>query len=81
MNLLERSAMRISLGHALDFTAFFYHYCRLGTEVQAAAEEEMTIGTEQGFQLWQALGTLHKGAGMLLQGRREEATAAPPQGI
>jgi serine/threonine protein kinase/predicted ATPase len=62
-----------SLGHAVDFTAFLRHYCRLGAEVQAAAEEEMAIGTEQGFQLWHALGTLHKGAGMLLQGRREEA--------
>jgi predicted ATPase/energy-coupling factor transporter ATP-binding protein EcfA2 len=62
-----------SLGHATDFTAFLYHYCRLGTEVQAAAEEEMTIGTDQGFQLWQALGTLHKGAALLLQGRPSEA--------
>ena len=62
-----------SLGHAVDFTAFLYHYCRLGAEVQAAAEEEMAIATEQGFPLWHALGTLHKGAGMLLQGRREEA--------
>ena len=62
-----------SLGHAVDFTAFLYHYCRLGAEVQAAAEEEMAIATEQGFQLWHALGTLHKGAGMLLQGQREEA--------
>jgi predicted ATPase len=56
----------------VDFTAYLYHYCRLGAEVQAAAEEELAIGTEQGFQLWQALGTLHKGAGMLLQGQREE---------
>jgi serine/threonine protein kinase/tetratricopeptide (TPR) repeat protein len=62
-----------SLGHAVDFTAFLYHYCRLGAEVQAAAEEETGIGTEQGFQLWQALGTLHKGAGLLLQSRRDEA--------
>jgi class 3 adenylate cyclase/tetratricopeptide (TPR) repeat protein len=62
-----------SLGHAVDFTAYLYHYCRLGAEVQAAAEEEAALGTQQGFQLWQALGTLHKGAGMLLQGRPEEA--------
>jgi class 3 adenylate cyclase/tetratricopeptide (TPR) repeat protein len=62
-----------SLGHAVDFTAILSHYCRLGSEVQAAAEEEVAIGAEQGFQLWHALGTLHKGAGMLLQGRREEA--------
>ena len=62
-----------SLGHALDFTAFLYHYCRLGAEMQAAAAEEIALGTEQGFQLWQALGTLHSGAGMLLQGRRDAA--------
>jgi serine/threonine protein kinase/predicted ATPase len=61
-----------SLGHAVDFTAFLSCYCRLGTEVQAAANEELTLGAEQGFQLWQALGTLHKGAGLLLKGRREE---------
>jgi class 3 adenylate cyclase/predicted ATPase len=61
-----------SLGHAVDFTAVLHHDCRLGAEVLAAAEEELTIGTEHGFQLWRALGTLHKGAGMLLQGRRED---------
>jgi class 3 adenylate cyclase/tetratricopeptide (TPR) repeat protein len=61
-----------SLGHAVDFTAYLNCYCRLGAEVQAAAEEEITIGTEQGFQLWHALGTLHRGAGMLMQSRREE---------
>jgi serine/threonine protein kinase/tetratricopeptide (TPR) repeat protein len=62
-----------SLGHAIDFTAYLHHYCRLGAEVQAAAEEEIALGTEQGFQLWHALGTLHKAAGMLLQGHRGEA--------
>jgi serine/threonine protein kinase/predicted ATPase len=62
-----------SIGHALDFAAFLHLYCRLGTEAQAAAEEEMALGAEQGFQLWRALGTLHKGAAILLQGRPEEA--------
>ena len=64
-----------SLGHSLDFTAFLSNYCRLGTELEQAADEEMAIGTEQGFQLWHALGTLHKGAAMLLQSRPEEALA------
>jgi class 3 adenylate cyclase/predicted ATPase len=61
-----------SLGHAVDFMAYLCHYCRLGAEVQTAAEEELAIATEEGFQLWHALGTLHRGAGMLLQGQREE---------
>jgi len=62
-----------SIGHALDFAAFLHLYCRLGAEAQAAAEEELALGTEQGFQLWRAVGTLHKGAGLLLQGRHAEA--------
>ncbi|HEV3121413.1 MAG TPA: hypothetical protein VGY53_05900, partial [Isosphaeraceae bacterium] len=70
-----------SLGHAVDFTAFLYQYCRLGAEVDAAAEEEIALATEQGFQLWHALGTLHKGAGKLLQGRREEAMPLLLQGF
>jgi predicted ATPase len=62
-----------SLGHAIDFSACLYQSCRLSAEVQAAGEEETALATEQGFPLWNALGILHKGAGMLLQGRREEA--------
>ena len=62
-----------STAHALDFTACLYQFSRLGSEVQAAAEEEIAIATDQGFQLWHALGTLHKGAGLLLHGRRDDA--------
>jgi predicted ATPase len=64
-----------SLEHAIDFAAYLSHYCRLGAEVQARGEEEMAVATEQGFPFWHALGTLHKGAGMLLQGQREESLA------
>jgi len=59
--------------HAVDFSAFFYNYCKLGAEMKAAAEEELAIGTDQGFALWHALGILHTGAGLLLQGRAMEA--------
>jgi predicted ATPase len=62
-----------SLEHAIDFAAYLAYYCRSGPVVQARGEEEMAVATEQGFPFWHALGTLHKGAGMLLQGRREEA--------
>jgi class 3 adenylate cyclase/tetratricopeptide (TPR) repeat protein len=68
-------------GHAMDFTAFLCHYCRLGAEVQAAADEEIALATDQGFQLWHACGTLHKGTGMLLQGRREEALTLLLKGL
>jgi class 3 adenylate cyclase/predicted ATPase len=62
-----------SLEHAIDFAAYLAYHCRLGPVVQARGEEEMAVATEQGFPFWHALGTLHKGAGLLLQGRREEA--------
>ena len=41
------------------------------------AEEEMAIATEQGFPFWHALGTLHKGAGLLLQGGRAREESLP----
>jgi predicted ATPase len=46
-----------------------------------AAEEEVEIGTEQGFQLWHALGTLHMGAGKLLQSQEEEALPLLLEGL
>jgi predicted ATPase len=67
--------------HAIDFSAFLYNYCRLGSEVQAAAKEEMAIGIEQGFALWHALGMLHNGAGLLLQRQPTEALPHLLKGI
>jgi predicted ATPase len=62
-----------SLAYALHHAGWLYQYCRLGAEVQAAAEEEMTIAAEQRFALWHATGTFFRGAGILLQGELEEA--------
>ncbi|HEX3147919.1 MAG TPA: protein kinase [Gemmataceae bacterium] len=70
-----------TLGHALDFAAVLYHNCRLGAEAQAAGEEEIALGAEQGFPLWQALGTLHKGAGLYLQGRCDDALPLLLKGV
>jgi len=62
-----------TIGHALDHAAYLALYCRLGAQAQAAAEPELALATDQGFQLWHTCGTLHKGASALLQGRREQA--------
>jgi predicted ATPase len=62
-----------SLAYTLHHTGWLYTYCRLGAEVQKFAEEEIAISAEQGFALWHATGTFFRGAGMLLQGRREES--------
>jgi serine/threonine protein kinase/predicted ATPase len=70
-----------SLEHAVDFAAFLALYCRLGSEAQALGEEEMAIAIEQGFPFWHALGTLHKGAGLLQQYRTEEALPHLQKGL
>jgi class 3 adenylate cyclase/predicted ATPase len=70
-----------SLAHAVDFSACLHQFCRLGSEVAAAAEEEIAVATEQGFPFWHALGTLHKGAAMLLQGRHDEALPVLLKGL
>jgi class 3 adenylate cyclase/predicted ATPase len=70
-----------SLEHAIDFAAFLHLYCRLGAEAQARGEEESAIATEQGFPFWHALGTLHKGAGLLVQGRNAEALPLMEKGF
>src|SRR4029077_13266060 len=62
-----------SLAYALHHTGWLHQLCRLGSEVQAAGEEEIAIATQQGFALWHATGRFFKGAGMLLQGEPEEA--------
>jgi serine/threonine protein kinase/tetratricopeptide (TPR) repeat protein len=67
--------------HALDFSAFLFNYCRLGNEVQTAAEEELAIGIDQGFALWQALGLLHKGAALFLKRQLTEAVPHLVKGL
>ena len=61
------------LAYCLHHTGWLYQLCRLGAEVQGAAEEEIAISAEQGFALWHATGSFFRGAGMLLQGRLEES--------
>jgi predicted ATPase len=79
--LADRIGHAFTTAHAIDFTAVFYQRSRVGAKVQRAAEEEIALATEQGFQLWHALGTLHKSAGMLLQGRTDDAIPVLLEGL
>jgi len=62
-----------SLAYALHHASWLNLGCRLGAEVTATAEEQIVISSEQGFSLWQASGMFFKGAGLLQQGRLQEA--------
>jgi serine phosphatase RsbU (regulator of sigma subunit) len=70
-----------SLVYALHHTGWLFQQCRLGAAVRAAGEEEIEIATGQGYPFWQATGTLYRGAGMLLQGRPEEALVLIERGL
>jgi predicted ATPase len=58
-----------SLEYALHHTGWLHQHCRLGSETQAAGDEEMRIATEQGFTFWHASGALYSAAGILLRQR------------
>ncbi len=80
MRLLAREIGHpYSLAYALHHTCWLYQYCRFGSEVLAAAEEEIDIASEQGFALWHATGTFFKGAGLLLEGAAD-GSACPSFG-
>jgi predicted ATPase len=70
-----------SLAYALHHTGWLCQYCLFGPEVQAAADEEIAIATEQGFSLWYATGTFFKGAGMLLENAAEAALPLLRKGL
>jgi hypothetical protein len=62
-----------SLVFALYNVNWVLQLCRLGAEALAAAEEQISLATEQGFAWWLATGTIYRGAALLLQGRLDEA--------
>jgi predicted ATPase len=64
---------QFSLAYCLHHTSWLYHFCRMGAEVQTAAEEQVAISAEQGFALWHATGTFFKGAANLLHGHFQES--------
>ena len=70
-----------SLEYALHHTGWLYQHCRLGTQAQAAGDEQIRIATEQGFRFWHASGTLYAASGLLLQGRLQEGLRLLQKGL
>ena len=70
-----------SLEYALHHAGWLLQHCRLGTQTQVAAEEQVQIASEQGFLFWQATGTLYTAGGLLLQGRIERGLPLLERGL
>jgi class 3 adenylate cyclase/predicted ATPase len=58
---------------ALEHRAWLRNQCRLAVEARAAAEEEIALATEQGFEYWLASASLFKADSLVLQGQWREA--------
>ena len=70
-----------SLAYAQHHTSWLYHQLRLPAETKAASEEGIQTATEQGFAMFHATGTLYKAAGVLLEGRPNEALPLLTRGL
>jgi predicted ATPase len=70
-----------SLAYAQHHTSWLYHQLGLPAETKAASEEEIQTATEQGFAMFHATGTLYKAAGVLLEGRPNEALPLLTRGL
>ena len=75
-----RSATRSAWVTACTTPACCTSVAGSGPRFRRPARRSFAIATEQGFALWHASGTFYKGAGMLLQGRLEEAMPLLLQG-
>ncbi len=79
--LAREVAHPFSLEYALHHAGWLYQHCRLGREAQALGEEQLALAVEQGFAMWRATGVLYRAAGLVLQGRHEEALPQLQQGL
>jgi len=70
-----------SFAYALHHTSWLYQQLRLSEETRELSDEGIRTSTEQGFPLFQATGTLFNAAGLLLQGRTDEALPALMKGF
>src|SRR5713101_7140853 len=61
LTLAQELAHPFSLAYALTFTAWVHQFRQEGQSTQARAEALRALAREQGFALWLALGTVHRG--------------------
>ncbi len=80
IGLAREIAHPFTLAYVLHHTGWFLLQCRLGAQLQAAAEEQIAITSEQGFAFWHASAIFYKGAGLFHQGDVEAALPLMEEG-
>ncbi|MBD3673292.1 MAG: protein kinase [Planctomycetaceae bacterium] len=81
INLAREIAHPFTIAYVLHHTGWFLLQCRLGTRLQAIADEQIAITSEQGFPFWHASGNFFKGAGLYLEGNIEEGLTLMEKGL
>ena len=70
-----------SLAYAQHHLSWLYHNLRLPAETKAASDEGIQTAAAQGFAMFHATGNLYKAAGVLLEGRPNEALPLLTRGL
>jgi tetratricopeptide (TPR) repeat protein len=70
-----------SLAYAQHHTSWLYQQLGLPAETKVASEEGMQTAAEQGFAMFHATGSLYRAAGILLEGRPDEALPLLKRGL
>jgi predicted ATPase len=79
--LAHELAHPYSLAWARCWAAYVYQFLRDVPAVHEQAEAAVALSTEQGFSLWEAVGTILRGWALALQGRGEAGMVQVRQGI
>jgi class 3 adenylate cyclase/tetratricopeptide (TPR) repeat protein len=82
MRRLARSIEHpFSLAYAQHHTSWLYHQLGLAAETKAASEEGLQTTSEQGFAMFNATANLYQAAGVLLEGRPNDALPLLTRGL
>ena len=81
LTLAQTRGHPFSLTNALFLVALLHRFRRDGQAVQEQAEALLTLAREQGFPLWEAIGTMLRGWALAEQGHAEEGIVQIRQGL
>jgi predicted ATPase len=81
LSLAQELAHPHSLAFTLDLAAWLHQFRREGQVAQERAEAALSLGTDQGFALWVAAGTIWRGWALAEQGQAEEGISLMHQGL
>jgi transcriptional regulator with AAA-type ATPase domain/predicted ATPase len=81
LTLIQELSHPFRLAYLLTLAAMFHYYLREEQAIQEWAEAVIALGTEYGFPVWLAAGTILRGWVLTAQGQEEAGIAQMRQGL